>query len=82
MRRRAQVNNLTGLTTLANWSQRHPVTGQQLIGCVRAWSAASERAVRNYRDQRPAAAEAPRPNPSQGQPGMRTGRELMNSRDF
>ncbi|MCR0980961.1 DUF6844 domain-containing protein [Roseomonas populi] len=82
MQRRAQINSLTGLTTLTNWSNRHPVSGQQIIGCVRTWSAAAERDIRAYRDQRPAAAAPARPANPQGQPGMRTGRELMNSRDF
>jgi hypothetical protein len=75
MRRRAKLNNFTGLTTLASWSQRHPVTRQQLIGCVRAWSAAAERDIRS-------SGEAARPATPQGPPGTRSSRDLMNSRDF
>jgi hypothetical protein len=82
MRRRAQVSNLTGLTTLASWTQAHPVTGQRIIGSVRTWSAAAERDIRSYRDQRPPAAEAARPGMPQGQSGIRSGRDLLNSRDF
>jgi hypothetical protein len=82
MRRQANVRNLTGITTLANWSQRHPVTNQQIIGCVRTWSAAAERDLRATRDGRPAAAPAAPERRQGGEPGIRSGREHMNSRDF
>ena len=66
MKRRAQVTALTGLSTLARWTGRHPVTNQMIFGAVRTWSAAVERDVRAYRDQPPRRARRVRHRPGAG----------------
>ena len=75
--------NVTGIQTLYTWSQKHPDTGKPIVGVIRIWSAAGEKAVRSLRDQhgsvaRPAAtAEQPH-----GTPSVQQGRDLMNASDF
>ncbi len=83
IRRQARINNLPGIYTLSNWTALHPETNQPIIGCVRAWSAVSETAMREYRiptSQVPP--EAPRAPQQSGRPGIRMGREIIGGRDF
>ncbi|WP_191082977.1 DUF6844 domain-containing protein [Roseococcus microcysteis] len=82
MRRRANLQGITGLSTLLAWSQTHPVTNQPIIGAVRVWSASADQATRAFRDGRTPQGTAVEPNNSAGQPGMRQGRPLTTSRDF
>ena len=79
-RRQAQVS-ITGLSTLSRWTAKHPESGQEIIGVVRTWSAASERATRQLTDGRaPAAAGA---TPSSTGPGaVQSGRKLIDATDF
>ncbi len=79
IRRQAQVA-LTGLSTAARWSEKHPDTGQPIVGVVRTWSAAAEQATRSLRDGRPPITATGSPPPGSG-PG-RTGRKLMDATDF
>ena len=79
IRRQAQIA-LTGLTTAARWSEKHPDNGQPIVGVVRIWSAAGEQATRRLRDGRPptiAAGSSPS-GPGAGQGG----RKLMDASDF
>jgi len=83
IRRRAQINNLPGIHTLSSWTARHPDTNRPIVGCVRAWSAVNEAAMREYRSptsQAPAA--APAASQPAGRPGIRMGREIVGGRDF
>jgi hypothetical protein len=80
IKRQSNVS-ITGLTTLARWSAKHPETGQTIIGVVRIWSAAGEQAMRTLRDVRPQAPAASALAPSSPGP-VQTGRVLMDANDF
>jgi hypothetical protein len=81
LRSRAQVQ-VTGIQTLHTWSEKHPDNGQKIIGVIRIWSAAGEKATRELRDQRgPATPAAPAGEPH-GTPSVTQGRDLMNASDF
>ena len=72
---------LTGITTLARWTEKHPETGRQIIGVIRIWSAVGEQATRKLRDNRPSAPAAD--TPATSGPGVgQTGRKLMDATDF
>ncbi len=74
---------LVGLTDLGGvWRHKHPVTGRDIVGVVRMWSASGERATRALRERRPAATAAPGTTPPNGAPGNSSGRTLMRSEDF
>ena len=79
-RRQAQVS-ITGLSTLSRWTAKHPDSDQEIIGVVRTWSAAGERATRELTDGRtPSAAGAA---PSSAGPGAaQSGRKLIDATDF
>jgi hypothetical protein len=77
------VQNLAGITTRRNWAQRHPVANQMIYGVVRSWSAAAEANARVIRDGRPPAVSAPPAAAAPAENGaVRTGRNMMNNRDF
>lgn len=83
MQRRTDVQNLAGITTRRNWAQRHPVANQMIYGVVRSWSAAAEANARVIRDGRPPAVSAPPAAAAPAENGaVRTGRNMMNNRDF
>jgi hypothetical protein len=79
---RASVQ-VTGITTLYTWSRKHPDTGQPIVGVIRMWSAAGEKAVRELRDehQSPATPSAVADTPH-GAPSVQQGRDLMKASDF
>jgi len=86
VRERLQVRSnseIVGLKDLEVWRHKHPVTGREIVGVVRIWTAAAERATRALRDRRPPSpARAPAVVPGQGQPGSAAGRTLMRTEDF
>ena len=73
----------TGIQTLYTWSRKHPDTGKQIVGVIRMWSAAGEKATRELRDQHrvPATSAAVTKSPH-GSPSVQQGRDLMNISDF
>ena len=73
----------TGIQTLYTWSRKHPDTGKQIVGVIRMWSAAGEKATRELRDQHrvPATSAAVTESPH-GSPSVQQGRDLMNISDF
>jgi hypothetical protein len=74
---------VTGIQTLHTWSRKHPETGKQIVGVIRMWSAAGEKATRAMRDQRgPVATPAAVNEPPHGPPSVQQGRDLMNASDF
>jgi hypothetical protein len=74
---------VTGVETLSSWSQKHPETGQQIIGVIRIWSAAGEKATRATRDKRgPVATAVAVPDHPNGAPAVAKGRDLMQASDF
>ncbi|HET6306874.1 MAG TPA: hypothetical protein VFG12_06790, partial [Rhodopila sp.] len=81
LRSHAQVQ-VTGIQTLHRWSEKHPLTGQQIVGVIRIWSAAGEKAVRQLRDRHGPTASAPAPEQLNGPPSVTQGRTLMNASDF
>jgi hypothetical protein len=79
---RAHVQ-VTGIQTLSSWSQKHPETGQQIVGVIRMWSAAGEKVTRSIRDQHGhVAASPPVVEQPHGAPAVVKGRDLMNASDF
>jgi hypothetical protein len=81
LRSHSQVQ-VTGIETLYSWGAKHPKTGQKIVGVIRIWSAAGEKAVRQLRDQHGSAAAKPVAAPPNGTPSVTKGRDLMNASDF
>ena len=76
MKRRARLNNLTGLETLAKWKRSHPDVPQHVIyGAVRFWSAAGEAGIRAQLDGR-AAKATPGAGPTRSQAGTRESKDV------
>jgi hypothetical protein len=73
---------ITGEQTLHTWSAKHPDNGQRIIGVIRMWSAAGEKATRELRDHRVPAVAASSAEQPHGAPAVATGRDLMNASDF
>ena len=82
MQSHAQVD-VTGIQTLHSWSQKHPETGKPVVGVIRMWSAAGEKAIRSLRDQHGTGkASVAAVEPPHGPPSVQQGRDLMNASDF
>ena len=82
--RRQSSATLTGLQTLARWSLVHPdAPSQHIIGVIRMWSAAGEKATRALHDGRAAAPARASAEPAPATaPTVKTGRSLMDASDF
>jgi hypothetical protein len=80
MRTRSNIH-ITGVATFRKWSIKHPVSGQPVVGVVRVWSAAGEKAMRTIRDGRSSALPAGTP-PTKGTAGVTSGPDLMKPDDF
>jgi hypothetical protein len=82
MRSRANVQ-VTDIQTFYTWSGKHPDTGQQIVGVIRMWSAAGEKATRALRDQHgPATTPTAAAEQPHGMPSVQQGRDLMKASDF
>jgi hypothetical protein len=74
---------VTGVQTLHTWSRKHPDTKQPIVGVIRVWSAAAEKATRAMRDQHaPAAKPVVTVEQPRGAPSVAQGRDLMKASDF
>lgn len=74
---------VTGEQTLYTWSRKHPDTKQPIVGVIRVWSAAGEKATRALRDQHdPAAKPVATVEQPHGAPSVQQGRDLMKASDF
>jgi hypothetical protein len=82
MKKRANIN-IVGLRTLYKWHAIHPVSGREVVGVIRIWSAQGEKTTREFRDNRPSSGSVPA-NPPQGsgKAGVTSGRSIMKTDDF
>jgi hypothetical protein len=77
MKRRARVDNLSGLMTLTTWKKPHPEVPQQTIyGAVRYWSAAGDAAIRQQRDRAVDQAPGVAGAATQGRAGVRVSKDI------
>ncbi len=74
---------LSGIETFKTWYLDHPVTGRPIVGVVRIWSAAGEKAMSALRESEPSAGtSADGKALKNGQAGVTSGADLMKASDF
>lgn len=77
----AQVQ-LTGLTTLRNWTAVHPASKIPIVGVIRIWSAVNEKAMRTMMGSSAARRSTAAASAPPGTAGATESRQLMKSEDF
>ena len=83
----SQANvKLTGITDLAQWQGKHPLTGKDIVGVVRIWSANQEFTLRSLKDNAVGAAGANGSAtgllPNATKPTVTKSKTTMDSQDF
>ena len=86
----AQANvRLTGITDLAQWQGKHPLTGKDIVGVVRIWSANQEFTMRSLKDGPTGGAAGNGQNggatgmlPNATKPVVTKSKTTMDSQDF
>ncbi|MDI9408520.1 MAG: hypothetical protein QM523_04680 [Candidatus Pacebacteria bacterium] len=83
----AQANvRLTGITDLAQWVGKHPLTGKDIVGVVRIWSANQEFTLRGLKDNAVGAGgvngSATGLLPNATKPTVTKSKTTMDSQDF
>jgi hypothetical protein len=74
--------DIVGLRTLYKWHGNHPITGQEVVGVIRIWSAKGEKTTREFRDNRTSGATVPNPLQGSEKAGITSGRSIMKPDDF